>query len=588
MTVLERVKNTPRCDWPVADRELSGVGNFIGLYGGEHIAATEFVIGATLVQYGCSATDILIGLLIGNFLAVLTFTFLCARIAVDTRLTLYSYLQRVLGSRMQKVYDLVWGIGFSALGAAGVCISASAIRRVFRVPIQHAWYPTSIKFVLIVVVLGAVITLIAANGFEAVAKFASTCVPWMITLFFLGIVVTLPQLIKAVDFGQIRSASDLLRLLNEHVWTAKQAEGARMGIGHVIAFAWTCNVAWHFALNDMSLLRFAKNYKYGLTSAVGMYIGHFFAWISAGIMGATASVLLSSPLAYLDSGEVTFATLGYSGLIAVIIAGWTTANPTFYRVALSLNAVFKKRNHKQMTYIAGCLITLAACFPIVQRASDILTFLGLAVEGVGAICITEEYIFPKIGYTKYWSMYKKQEINPAAAISWGISIAFVVLMILTRPLHQNFWFLPNYIIPMVSYILLAGRMGAREKYPEEEQEEMDYEEALQNYVNNLVPEVKKVKTPKLAAGMRILSFLDLAAFAGVGIACSLGFIGLELFKTAAFVLSLIYFTCNGASMLTMYGLKSEIDERGAKELLKEEYNIDAVPADGKKTVGEKL
>ena len=117
---------------------------------------------------------------------------------------------------------------------------------------------------------------------------------------------------------------------------------------------------------------------------------------------------------------------------------------------------------------------------------------------------------------------------------------------------------------------------------------MGYEEALQNYVNNLVPEVKKVKTPKLAAGMRILSFLDLAAFAGVGIACSLGFIGLELFKTAAFVLSLIYFTCNGASMLTMYGLKSEIDERGAKELLKEEYNIDAVPADGKKTVGEKL
>ena len=275
----------------------------------------------------------------------------------------------------------------------------------------------------------------------------------------------------------------------------------------------------------------------------------------------------------------------YNLLIAVIIAGWTTANPTFYRVALSLNAVFKKRNHKQMTYIAGCLITLAACFPIVQRASDILTFLGLAVEGVGAICIAEEYIFPKIGYTKYWSMYKKQEINPAAAISWGISIAFVVLMILTRPLHQNFWFLPNYIIPMVSYILLAGRMGAREKYPEEEQEEMDYEEALQNYVNNLVPEVKKVKTPKLAAGMRILSFLDLAAFAGVGIACSLGFIGLELFKTAAFVLSLIYFTCNGASMLTMYGLKSEIDERGAKELLKEEYNIDAVPADGKKTVG---
>ena len=87
---MDRVRATPRCDWPVADKEQSGIGSFIGLYGGEHIAATEFVIGATLVQYGCTASDILIGLFIGNLLAVLSFTFFCAKIATDTRLSLYS------------------------------------------------------------------------------------------------------------------------------------------------------------------------------------------------------------------------------------------------------------------------------------------------------------------------------------------------------------------------------------------------------------------------------------------------------------------------------------------------------------------
>ncbi len=102
--------------------------------------------GATLVQYGCSATDIIIGLAIGNILATLTFALLCATIAVDTRLTLYTYLQRILGPKMQTVYNLVWGIGFSALAAAGIGISATAIRRVFQVPIQLNWYPTSIKF----------------------------------------------------------------------------------------------------------------------------------------------------------------------------------------------------------------------------------------------------------------------------------------------------------------------------------------------------------------------------------------------------------------------------------------------------------
>lgn len=556
MTIMERVKATPKCDWPVADREQSGVGNFIGLYGGEHIAATEFVIGATLVQYGCSAADILIGLAIGNILAVLTFTFLCATIATDTRLTLYSYLNRILGPKMQKVYNLVWGIGFSALGAAGICISATAIRRVLNVPIQQKWYPTSIKFVLIVIVLGTVITIIAAKGFEAVAKFASTCVPWMISLFFLGIVVVLPQLLEATGFGSIHSASDLLRLLNEHVWVAQPVEdGQQLGIIHVIGFAWTCNVAWHFALNDMSLLRFAKKYQYGLTSAVGMFIGHFFAWLSAGIMGATASILLSTPLGALDSGEVTYAVLGYSGLLAVIIAGWTTANPTFYRVTLSMNAIFKKFSHKQVTYICGFFITMAACFPVVQRAADILTFLGLAVEGVGAICITEHYIFPKIGYTRYWNLYRKKDINWAATLSWGISILFVIIMILTRPIHQNFWFIPNYLISAVAYIILAGFMGARKKYPEEEAEEMEYEEALQNYVNSMQPETEDIPVPATAKVLRGAAFADLAVMIVLGIICSAGNMELELFKMIAFACSIIYFVCNGASMLVTYRKK---------------------------------
>lgn len=159
MDILQRVKNTPECDWPVADHELSGAGKFFGLYGGEHIAATEFVIGATLVQYGCSAMDILIGLAIGNLLATLCFAWLCAPLATQTRLSLYTYLQRVAGKKVQKLYNLIFGIGFAALGATGICISASAIRRIFNIPIQHEWYPTSIKFVLVVLVLGAVIIL---------------------------------------------------------------------------------------------------------------------------------------------------------------------------------------------------------------------------------------------------------------------------------------------------------------------------------------------------------------------------------------------------------------------------------------------
>ena len=82
---------------PVTEDRLEPGSYFAGLFSGEHVAATEFVIGALLVSFGASATDIVLGLLLGNLLAVLSWTFVCAPIAVGTRLTLYWYLRRIAG-----------------------------------------------------------------------------------------------------------------------------------------------------------------------------------------------------------------------------------------------------------------------------------------------------------------------------------------------------------------------------------------------------------------------------------------------------------------------------------------------------------
>jgi hypothetical protein len=40
---------------PVAESRLQGIGNFIGMYAGEHVAGTEFVIGPLFVAHGVSA-----------------------------------------------------------------------------------------------------------------------------------------------------------------------------------------------------------------------------------------------------------------------------------------------------------------------------------------------------------------------------------------------------------------------------------------------------------------------------------------------------------------------------------------------------
>ncbi|MGL6202648.1 MAG: purine-cytosine permease family protein [Lachnospiraceae bacterium] len=548
-----RVEAVPEIDRPASEKRLSGVGNFLGLYGGEHIAATEFIFGATLVSWGCSARDILLGLIIGNILAVLSYTFCCATIATDTRLTLYSYLKKILGPYAQRFYNLVWGICSIALAASGMCISATAIREVVGVSIQRQWYPTSIGFVAIVLVLGTIVTIVAANGFEAVAKFSSTCVPWMIIYFLVGAIVALPQL-AGLTGVEISSLGDIWNIFNSNIGSGSGIQGAeKMSILHVICFAWLCNLSFHMGLNDMGLFRFAKNCKYGFVSAIGMFVGHFFAWVMVAVIGATASALLGVSLGLLDPGAVTNAVTGIIGLMAVIIAGWTTANPTIYRAALSLNNLFPKFSQKQVTYIIGLLMTIWACFPGMTNIGDIVQILGWSVVGVGAICTTEHYIFPRIGYARYWSMFSQKKINWAAVITWIGSVIFAFSILASGLIHKNFIFIFEYILAVVGYIILAGLMGARKDYRKEEEQEEKFQAGLKEFVNQQAePESSEEQgfstgKTKVANILAIVSYVLLGVIVIISIFTFTGALSIQAFKLSTVIVTVIYFILNGTA-----------------------------------------
>jgi hypothetical protein len=66
---------------PVPQQSLLGFKSFIGMYAGEHTAGTELMIGPLFVAAGVSAFDVVVGLIVGNLLAVLSWIFLCAPIA---------------------------------------------------------------------------------------------------------------------------------------------------------------------------------------------------------------------------------------------------------------------------------------------------------------------------------------------------------------------------------------------------------------------------------------------------------------------------------------------------------------------------
>ena len=455
---------------PVAKHKLKGWKHFMGLYAGEHVAATEFVFGATFVALGATMMDILLGLLIGNLLAVLSWTLITTPIAVETRLSLYSYLQKIAGDSMTKLYNWANVVIFTVISAAMITVSATAVRFALNIPAQLNWYPTNLAFVAVVLAVGVIVVFVAMYGFNAVSDFSRICAPWLFTMFICGPLVLMPALAESV-IGQtfISSWSDFVHIGSTSVWTGLTQTGEPgIGLLEVIGFSWAANTITHFGLIDMALLRFAKRKRYGLCTSAGMLFGHYIAWISAGIMGAGTAVIVQKSIVELDPGDVAFHALGLSGLVIVIVAGWTTANANLYRAGLAAQAIFKDKSRHKTTAIVGMVTVAIACFPFVfTKLLPLLTYAGLLVVPVGAIVFAEHTIFPRIGYTRYWAHYQSLTHSTPAVASWGVGLAFGFGLNALNVMSFYYLFIPTWFFTIAVYTGLAAKYGAKREYPEQ-------------------------------------------------------------------------------------------------------------------------
>ncbi|MBN1997938.1 nucleoside transporter [candidate division KSB1 bacterium] len=472
--IIKRLDQTYEYDRePIAEKSLQSGRHFAGLFAGEHVAATEFVIGAMFVAWGAGTLDVLLGLVFGNLLAVLSWTLVCAPIAVETRVTLYWYLRKIAGPYVTIFYNILNAILYCILAGAMITVSASAVRLPFNIPAQTNWYPQDMRFVLVVLVVGAVVVTLAILGFKKLAQFATVCSPWMFLMFIAGALVTMPYLAKTVlADGELNSIGDFFKIANQKIWTGKAAGGKEsIGFWHVMAFAWICNLAMHLGLSDMAIFRYAKRASYGLYSAFGMYLGHYLAWVAAGIMGAATAVFLQSPLKEIDSGGVAFFALGISGAIAVVIAGWTTSNPTLYRAGLALQVITPNWPRWIVTLIAGGVTTIIACFPFVfTKLLDFVGIYGLLLVPMGAIVVVEHWIFPKIGFKRFWASRKGLLMNWPALASWMIAIGVALVLWQTKILHLFFLLVPVWVITSGCYILFSYLAGATGDLPAEKEE----------------------------------------------------------------------------------------------------------------------
>ncbi|MGB5430638.1 purine-cytosine permease family protein [Eudoraea sp.] len=538
---------------PVAKHRLHDWTHFAGLYAAEHVAATEFVIGATFVALGAKTMDIMLGLLIGNILAVLSWRFITSPIAVDTRLSLYTYLNKIAGDSMTKLYNWANVIIFSVISAAMITVSATAVRFAFDIPAQLNWYPTNAWFILIVLAVGIVVVSIALYGFNAVSEFSGICAPWLFVMFTSGAMVLLPALsLDVLDKTLPAGWADFVTLGDQSIWTGINSEGAPgIGLVEVIGFGWAANTITHFGLIDMALLRFAKKKSYGYATSTGMMFGHYVAWIAAGIMGAGAAVILGKSIVELDPGDVAYYALGWSGFVIVIVAGWTTAITNLYRAGLAAQAIFFNHSRKRTTIIVGLVTVGIGCFPFVfSQILPLLTYAGLLVVPVGAIVFAEHQIFPRIGFTRYWSSYRKLTFSMPAVASWALGLIFGFGLNALDVISFYYLFIPTWFFTIAVYTLLASRYGAKQNYPEEEQEEEVRKETIERFQQqqaNEEPVISKdvsffSKGLKIIAIAALVATLILACNVMFGSASETAYVeNRELFYTYAFTCTIIYF-----------------------------------------------
>jgi purine-cytosine permease-like protein len=445
---------------PVPPSRWLGFKSFIGMYAGEHTAGTELMIGPLFVAAGVSAFDVVVGLIVGNLLAVLSWVFMCAPIATRARLTLYYQLEKICGRKLVTLYDLANGVMFCFLAGAMVTVSATALGVWFHFPMPALTdlYPNSVGWVLAVLAVGAVISLVAAYGYQTVAKVANVAAPWMVLVFIAFGLVGLRRFIDATN-TQVTGLADVWALAKTQIWKGGEPlpGQVKFTFWHVMFFAWFCNMAMHIGMSDLSVLRFAKKSWYGIASGGGMFLGHFLAWLAAAILYAfqlhqdpANTSVLPGPLAYQAAG--------LTGLVCVIIAGWTTANPTIYRAGLAFQAVIPKSSRFRVTLITGAIATIAAMFPaLAMRLLDFVALYGMVLMPMGAVVFVDFWLIPRLGLRGSFAELSGRSFNWAAGAAWAVSLAVCLGIVFTVG-RWTLWFvaLPGWFIASLVYISLSA------------------------------------------------------------------------------------------------------------------------------------
>jgi len=157
-----------------------------------------------------------------------------------------------------------------------------------------------------------------------------------------------------------------------------------------------------------------------------------------------------------NPGLLAFQSLGWTGIVCVVIAGWTTANPTIYRAGLAFQGMFPKSSRTAMTLVAGAVATIAGAFPnLSAQLLDFVGTYGTVLGPMGAVIFVDFYLMKTFGLREEYAVVSGVQINIAVMIAWLLPVAVGLYLIFVQGVFAAYAVIPCWIACGVLYLLLS-------------------------------------------------------------------------------------------------------------------------------------
>jgi purine-cytosine permease-like protein len=140
----------------------------------------------------------------------------------------------------------------------------------------------------------------------------------------------------------------------------------------------------------------------------------------------------------------------------VILAGWTTANPTIYRAGLAFQAIVPKASRFTVTLATGMVAAVAGLFPaIAMKLLGFVALYGLVLMPMGAVVFVDFWLMRRFGLQPDYAQHRGVAFNWAAGLTWFATLALCVGLVYWGGMEVYFVGLPGWFAAALLYLALS-------------------------------------------------------------------------------------------------------------------------------------